>query len=1165
MSLKLWWTCWSLFASFSIFSQDYQDYVEPNTLLPFPVKSGWTFINADADSLVYPVYDSLVMREFGADSYFSRFIAMDSTQHYGILSAEREVDTIAPFIYDSLFQRGFSFFARREGAWTRFFQKGLSLEKVIMGTVESWYDDGEHLYYEKDGKTGLFPFYTWDCIPAAYNFICPFDSQVKVRNQAAYFTNYFLVSDGDRFGLIEWGRPKELIPVVAKSIQRYHYGFYRYWQGYWKYLRLSDGMVIDPKGDDVVLYNETTWKICNPERTRGTLYLKSGAVVLSGAYEDYFPLENGTIAVRRNGLVGLLNASGNVLFSCRYEQVDALGENRFRCLENGEWYLCDQRGRKLNSEGFVYIGETGNSDEYLEVHANSKKGLLSVNGVLAIAAEYDNIYSLTGFFVLETGRNLAVANSKAKLMSEPVYDNYLLDSQLVVMRLGGKHCELYSQAGKLNNEPCVSFLNSGDVVKCYSEKLLEIVILESDLNTVSERQLYPGMQSFVVGGMPERKWKHYPAGKIMSHLEEHQLSGFFGYRRNWAAGHLKTPSFREVTEGSTFNYDYGTEAYAETGLPVNDTLSFTAQFRIQAVDAEAGTFSGEPFVSSTLQAESGGGSSSANRINYLENGTCEWWVTAVTKRPAAAIVFIDYRQQDLFYYNTGGKIVPATDQHNSFSFFDYYRRFNYGDNLAIEPSDIPQFMDPSNRLQVRGGKWYVAIDETQERKKISDGLQSEYYEQLFFDDNWDPDVATYYGKREGETHYTWSFQRSDSITLTGFKEIIKTESDYYKVVSKIPEARLVHPYEPGFVFIPSDSAEWYASGRIVNRSANGWGITSVAGDTIVPAVCSEIVYLTHDRFGLQRNGEWHISDRSGNAGGSSYLSRPGTFENGYAIVRDAAGFSLIDTAQNVYARSESPLKAIGNGLFSFQNNGRNVIIDPVSGMTDTLVTGEQWLSNGWICAEINGTYIRRQGKQKRQYLSVDQPVSVFGDLLILENHGLYTLLDQSGMPVFPKSVKLSRKIQGTGLVCLQSSKRWHFISDKGRILHETPKGKSVHTLGDRLVVELTDTFYALDAAGAFYSVSPLGKLQPLSEQAVQEPEKELAGIGHYTVTGKQGEHFVVEVPSKQGVYSRALTEILPAVYDEVFCYSADFFLVRKGQKVGIVSSVGEWLIPLQLR
>ena len=59
---------------------------------------------------------------------------------------------------------------------------------------------------------------------------------------------------------------------------------------------------------------------------------------------------------------------------------------------------------------------------------------------------------------------------------------------------------------------------------------------------ILERQAYPGIQSLKLEELPEQKMPVYTFSKgTLSHLEEHQLSGYFGYRRNWATSHVEKP------------------------------------------------------------------------------------------------------------------------------------------------------------------------------------------------------------------------------------------------------------------------------------------------------------------------------------------------------------------------------------------------------------------------------------------------------------------------------------------------------------------------------------------------------------------------------------------------------------------------------------------------
>lgn len=1151
-------------------------------ILPFPAKNGWTFIN-DSDSLMrYPIYDSIVIREW--EMYTTKpFVVIDSGR-YGLIQVYPELDTLLVFDCDSIFQRGDHFFYRRNGSW---FDSMWNLTEQIhnekIGIADKWIDDGKSLFYKQNGKTGLYYDYRIH-VEANYRYVQhlgTFDSGVLFMNRYRIEEDLFLVSDGKKFGVVN-SKNEVFVPLVAEGVELYKEHFLRYFDGYWKYLRLMDRKLIDPGGNDVVIYSSVCWKVYNETRTQSVLYLNGEQLAFSGRYNDCFALTNGKIAVRKDSLIGVVDVNGKVEIVCNWEQIDVLNEKRYRALKAGRWYLLDERGRKLNQEGFDHIGFFGQEESaYFRIHRNQKVGVLASDGKVLFSAIYDDIAEYEDCFVLDKDYQLAVGSLSGKMLSKHEFSSYYRDTVgLLVLQVSSGKEVVFLKSGPLNTIPCSQHFLSDDVLKAYSEKGLEIVVLENR-QKVSERIFYQDISFAEVGEMPKLKQVNYH--RIFypeSFLEEHQLSGFYGYRRSWETDHIQTPDFREVYVGINFEYDLGVQSYEDFSFVVNDSIRLTGKFRLQAVYPDNAEYVGEPYASSNIGIEVLGGSSSENRMIFNEDGSKSWWFGHKNELdvPALSVVKIDYSAPDLFACNMDGQLIPAGNESGSFSLFEHYRSFNTMGNLFPSGEFIGWLMDPENRLKVSGGKWCVNIDFSLNPNDITERLKDVCYDEVTFFNDWDEELGLYYGKLAGSSTTLLAFQRSDSILLNQFRDVKPAGDGYLSVTSSETRLGKVHPYNPSYVFVQRDSSLFYVNGLLLERTITGWGLKSISGEELIPALQDEIHYLGYDRFGIRNEEGWHIIDRNGKWMSSLVFHDISDFDNGYAILFSDHSLVVDTLLRTVMESFDGLITRSENEAFQFSLAGDRVIFDPKSGITDTIYATEKMLGNGWILGKTTELrYVRRTGLTKRIPVKCTSDPEVFGNCVLLEKNGLYTMINPLGNAVFPKNVKWKSLKKGDGVICLQSDKKWSFVSGDGVVVHECPKGKNVDFFKGRFFVEHKDTNYSIgrngDLSGGFelpedngmfiasddaYKVVAKGGLYGV----ISNTGEILVDPIHTRIIGKNGEEFLVEVPSAKGIYDLALNPVLPAVYDRIIGYNATYFYVIKGNKYGLCDVNGNWIRAL---
>lgn len=117
----------------------------------------------------------------------------------------------------------------------------------------------------------------------------------------------------------------------------------------------------------------------------------SGELVIPCEWEDYWLPEGGKIAVQKNGLWGCIDFAGNVLIEPEWDWLRVWSDGSYYAERDGDAALLNADGEMLVPLGvYPYIG--GNLDGMLMVITHDgKTGKLNPDGSVAVPAEWDYI------------------------------------------------------------------------------------------------------------------------------------------------------------------------------------------------------------------------------------------------------------------------------------------------------------------------------------------------------------------------------------------------------------------------------------------------------------------------------------------------------------------------------------------------------------------------------------------------------------------------------------------------------------------------------------------------------------------------------------------------------------------------------------------------------
>lgn len=1163
----------------SLHAQESDRLVEFSAVFPFPCKGGWTFRGDSLETRVFPVYDSVL---FAPDYCFSEnpFIVRNEAGKYGIIQLFEKADTLRAFDYDSAFCYTNNLLLRKGGNWVHltYYESGL-VERTI-GSVDSWQEEGDHLYFRNAQRMGAISGKLNRVINPGFPYMRFFQSVVERQFTPFEYTPIptYLVSDGKRFGL--YAEEDEMIPVEAGVIQFYKESFIRYWNGYWKYLRLKDGFLIDPKGGRVVIYNADVWKIYDTLTQKATLFLNSNGSQMSGAYDDYFWLGNDRIAVTKDSLVGIITVGGELLMKPMFEQVNYLCEQRYAALEKGKWYLVDEQGNRLNKEWFHHLFPLSRKAPCIVVTKGNKSGIISIEGQILFAPKYDGITFWNRFVILKYNNGLAIGTVEGKLLTGhdfKAYETSYLNSTLfVVVKNANDQLFILNEQGVLNSKPCREYFVMEGLIKCYSEQGLELIVLDS-VGKIEERQFYPGIQSFTI---KNKKWNDVFVSNLgdlpVSVLEENQLNGLFGYRYTGKSGFLERPIFTEVFHNNAFNTDFAITTYRHVPFqhPLDSLIQLQSINTYRIVDPDGGTIGKEEYAVTDYNVPKHGGYSSANRIGYTENNAPDWMGAGGHDFLAKDVLYLNQEGNNVYAHLVQGKLDRPDNNEASLSVYELMKHYRADQQIVVSEDQVAAYIDPWNRYVFRDPKWYVQR-ELSEFSKISPKMLGQQYDHLqFIGSNWLSD-NWYYVEDSKNQLYRIGKIANDTLGLNDHKLLDEFDSESVLVSRVKGEIARVHPLEPDFAFVQRDPSLQYHGGRLVRKINQKWKVENVSGEAIVPQEFDSVRYLGNGWYAGMISGKWLVFSRDGVVPVAEGFDLIGANAGNAISIASGGKWQLYDSLFQLKATADFPWESLANTIF----RSGNLIYDLSNCASDSLLAEENYLGNDWFYGKVKGKfYLRKMGESELRIVKCDQRPELFGEVFILRKKGLVSLLNSEANALFGNK-KWNDIVLQKDFFAVKSEKEWCILSPKGELLHQCPKGKSLTYYQNCFVVEQKDTTYAIDHFGNTHQLTSTG-IEGAEELVYVEANNEVFSDGEgfgvrstkgnilvasqfEVIIGKDAEEFQVVLPPAKGIWSVAKQDfIIPAEYDDIKGLGRGFFLVKNQRSFGIINVNKQWFVPL---
>lgn len=314
--------------------------------IPVQNSTGWGLLAEDGTVLVKPQYANL--GSFGTDA--SLWSAQSPAAKWGVVSTNGQERVPCSFDF------------------------------VVAASAKIWLAQQSGLWGILDPRTGQWR------LPATFNRILPLELP---------FTNRALVEQSGRWGVVDGETGQELIETRGDRIAQ--------WGAFIAVEKGGNMQLLDVNLQEVESWEGTFEGL--PEYATmtgdsGVLYTTRGATRITrdgkrpwrDCFEDAGEWSGGFLAVKRNGLWGLVNEAGESILNPKFQSVMSVSEGVAPVCEEGRWSLIWLNGH-TNEGFFMTEAETmGRSWKGLvPIRRTGFWGLIDFAGKDVLPCEYDAI------------------------------------------------------------------------------------------------------------------------------------------------------------------------------------------------------------------------------------------------------------------------------------------------------------------------------------------------------------------------------------------------------------------------------------------------------------------------------------------------------------------------------------------------------------------------------------------------------------------------------------------------------------------------------------------------------------------------------------------------------------------------------------------------------
>ncbi|MBK8492640.1 MAG: WG repeat-containing protein [Saprospirales bacterium] len=335
----------------------------------FPVKMNkkWGLINAEGKLVLQPVYDAIgEFKTFG-------YAVMQREGKVGLLGRDGQ-EILAPAFQDLKVLSPELMAVLQDDQWMI-----INLQRRVV--LPSGYDrvvvlTSEFLSYQENGQWGVVSRQGQKVVECRYDAV-QFQSD-----------GYFLTRKDDNFGVLTW-EGEEVLPPNYDDIQIEEPGliFFKK-QNRWGMADCHSGIRIPAAYDHIDVVGDQFIRLLKNGKL--AIYsLSCERMISEGEYDDGYLFSDDAILVKRNRLLGLLDACGKPVLPVRFFEIHPFGAELFRVNFQGKWGIVDGEGAVVLPLEYDYLAPL--KAHLSLVRKDGKNGVVNGAGQLIVPVRFDEL------------------------------------------------------------------------------------------------------------------------------------------------------------------------------------------------------------------------------------------------------------------------------------------------------------------------------------------------------------------------------------------------------------------------------------------------------------------------------------------------------------------------------------------------------------------------------------------------------------------------------------------------------------------------------------------------------------------------------------------------------------------------------------------------------
>lgn len=357
----------------------------------YRIKEGekWGLLNQDRSVWIPTEYDHI--------NYISKrnqpYISIQKGDQYGVLAPKGDIILAAE--YDNILFDGYRYKVYQNDQCGLRDNKGKELMPICFDAIED-HAYVTHMRVRKGDQ--------W----AVYNWIKDDPCSMAVKyDEIEYFTKYFVVRKGTKYGLVDLDH-KIILPIEYDYMSPFFLQFLNTVLvgkdrkvGLMRIDEAGQSSIEVPIEYDDVWVDERSFKIKVKKGDRIDYYYND-QTLFDLAYNDVqYYVDIDRVMVKQRGKWGMMTPEGEAILPIAYTRIHVMNANQFMVEKKGKWGVFNDKGKELIPVLYDEFDYRPKKDIFFAVR-NNKWGVVSTKKGVILPPNYDYLYALSnGFFLVQ--------------------------------------------------------------------------------------------------------------------------------------------------------------------------------------------------------------------------------------------------------------------------------------------------------------------------------------------------------------------------------------------------------------------------------------------------------------------------------------------------------------------------------------------------------------------------------------------------------------------------------------------------------------------------------------------------------------------------------------------------------------------------------------------